>query len=494
MRSCDSEHNQRYRTHRAEEISQKFPQDPTHFTSSTFYTTAFRRNAEHQRPRHYFAIEQTTPASLFTIYQTYKHGTNIVISWLSTFDQVVPGKKQPVAKETGSTANAERLSVKEILARAQLAFEQTRLPPMKVKDASKVTMVNRNKLTAHFESVTTSRTSESTIQSTERHKVFKDTLAKAYAILFPVSKKICRVLRQADQKSADSAAISSSNTFDILSNVIEQEPDYERSASEFWDRDVSAAPTQRSAITEDPIEPTIALHSYVLEMQGCISTVKTIWKAAAKNEVPFPVAAWTTNMAFQILHYLTRDRGEGAGWHLELIKHYVLGRCGNPTPATTAEELASANLTVLGTSEELLEFTHGYGLSWPHELLLVSSATPRVASWTMTMERKRLDQYFDTPSEERQAKHAFVDSITSLVNDSDKRCEQPDLEFQSKLTSVYLQRHQHDRELAKSMIYSLTRNPAYMTFNLKDWKWNSSNHPLAGGISRIHDRSRCCTI
>jgi hypothetical protein len=99
----------------------------------------------------------------------------------------------------------------------------------------------------------------------------------------------------------------------------------------------------------------------------------------------------------------------------------------------------------------------------------------------MTMERKRLDQYFDTPSEERQAKHAFVDSITSLINDSDKRCEQPDLEFQSKLTSVYLQRHQHDRELAKSMIYSLTRNPAYMTFDLKDWKWNSSNYPLAGG-------------
>jgi hypothetical protein len=177
-------------------------------------------------------------------------------------------------------------------------------------------------------------------------------------------------------------------------------------------------------------------------------------------------------MAYQLLHYLTGNCGKGAGWHLELIKHYVPGRCGNPTPATTAEELASANLTALSISGEFLEFTHGYGLSWPHELLLdlFGHTKSGLLDDDCVLERKPLDQYFDTPSEERQGKHVFVGSITSLVNDSDKRCEQPDLEFQSKLTSIYLQRHQNDRELAKYMIYSLTRNPVYMTFDLKDWK------------------------
>jgi hypothetical protein len=214
-------------------------------------------------------------------------------------------------KETRLTLNSIQLSVKDILARAHLASAHTKVPPTKVKDAFKVTMVNRNKLTAHFESITADTTSEATIQSTKSHKVFNDTLAKAYATLFPVSKKIRRVLRQANQSSADSAVINSSNTFDILSNVIEQEPDFERSASEFWDADVSAALTQRSAIAEDPIEATIALHSYVLELQSCISTIKTIWTAAAKNEVPFPVAAWTINMAHQFLNYLTWGHGKG---------------------------------------------------------------------------------------------------------------------------------------------------------------------------------------
>jgi hypothetical protein len=151
------------------------------------------------------------PASLYMIYQTYKRGTNIVTNWLSLFDQNAPGRTKNVTKQPDATPDAVRLTVKEILERARLASEQAVIPPKKVESAFKVTMVNRNKVTAHYESLTTNGTSVHTIQSNNRHKVFNDTLAKAYTLLFPVTKKVRRALRQAGQEPDDGAASVSVN-------------------------------------------------------------------------------------------------------------------------------------------------------------------------------------------------------------------------------------------------------------------------------------------
>jgi hypothetical protein len=152
-----------------------------------------------------------------------------------------------------------------------------------------------------------------------------------------------------------------------------------------------------------------------------------------------------------------------------------------------------ANFEALATDNELLEFTHGHGLVWPHQLLVDLFCPINGGSLDegYVVERKRLDQYFRTPSEEQQAQQTFVGSITTLVKSTAKSGVQDDKVFEERLSRIHHERYQHDREMAKSLVHSLIRTPAYIRYHFDDWNDNKIHHPLSG---MYPNRYRCWLI
>ncbi|CAN9131313.1 unnamed protein product [Alternaria alternata] len=121
------------------------------------------------------------PPSLFSIYRTYKRETSTVIDWLTSFDKTADNSKDdqnPILRE---------LTVRQIADRARQAARVGTRPPKNIEAALKMVILNRSRLTKHYESLSSS--SRSIQESTEGHKVFNETLAEAYRSLFPKLKQ-----------------------------------------------------------------------------------------------------------------------------------------------------------------------------------------------------------------------------------------------------------------------------------------------------------------
>ena len=110
------------------------------------------------------------PPTLFSIYRTYKRETSTVIGWLTSFDKTAENSKDdenPILRE---------LTARQIADRARKAARMGTRPPKDIEAAFKMVIVNRSRLTKHYESLSSS--SQSCQNSTENHKVFNETLAE----------------------------------------------------------------------------------------------------------------------------------------------------------------------------------------------------------------------------------------------------------------------------------------------------------------------------
>jgi hypothetical protein len=170
-------------------------------------------------------MDERLPASLFTIYQTYKRGTAVIIDRLKTFE------KAPVTSPclTQASPASDCLTVKQILQRARKASKRNEDPPENIHDAFRISLVLRNKLSKYYEGLPVA--SAEAMESTQRHRFFNETLAQAYALLFPRPAKSQRDSTKLGCASTQVDQLSPSNTFEVLSATIEKEPEYESSAS-----------------------------------------------------------------------------------------------------------------------------------------------------------------------------------------------------------------------------------------------------------------------
>jgi hypothetical protein len=232
-------------------------------------------------------------ASLHVIYQKYKAGKAIVVDWLVAHGGIAKGTK--------------RLSVRELLRLAKKCTQQASKPPGNVQAAFKLTLVNRKQLTTYYEHLEDS--SQSTAEGTERHKFFNETLAEAYDALFPATKdRIAKAGRNPSKLPPPSEFISNasaSNRFDVLSGLIEQEPDSDSTNYTPLDIKESSTTSSVSTIEDDPMEEFIVMHAYILEVECVMNLVNGTWAQAAEGTLPILIAGSLTNIGMQQLRYLT---------------------------------------------------------------------------------------------------------------------------------------------------------------------------------------------
>jgi hypothetical protein len=159
------------------------------------------------------------PMSLHVVYQTYKNVTKALINWL-----VLRGL---TADRTGNPTPT-RLPVRQILELAKSIAQRSLLPPKPIKDAFNIVLLNRRRLTRYYEE-NEDAWSVATAEATARHKHFNDTLAQAYEFLFPKADPPAKHHKSAVvhsiQPDETYDSDKSHNRFDVLSELVEHEPD-----------------------------------------------------------------------------------------------------------------------------------------------------------------------------------------------------------------------------------------------------------------------------
>ncbi|KAI4660199.1 uncharacterized protein J4E79_006004 [Alternaria viburni] len=401
------------------------------------------------------------PSTLFTVYQTYKRGTSVVLEWLTTFDQTPAGKSKTVNQPLASAATAppaapSPVTVKQLLEKARKASKNKRVPPPAVHDAFKVVLVNRNKLTKYYDRLPTASTD--TIAATTRHKVFNETLAQAYTILF--ASQISK-LGSTRQTTSASHATATSNAFEVLAHVVETEPEFESCASDFWQTE-APIPTTTSSITDDSVGDAIAMHTYVLELQNTVQTIKTIWKSAANGEMPLAAAGFLTNVVHSYLfkwiaaHSPYHDNNDG------ILYRFFSTEDGRSVAKEGYVHSWLENVDAWRRSSEgegFQELTHGYGLLWPINEIRRFEALVKAGDDSLTTaERCRFEDYFKTQRDQRVLKSELIDSVLDCVSTSETRTRD---EHYQHMHEIIDERYEHDRGLVMSMCRSIYRHPIW---------------------------------
>jgi hypothetical protein len=199
------------------------------------------------------------------------------------------------------------------------------------------------------------------MESTQRHRFFNETLAQAQALLFPRLAKSQRDSTKVGCAPTQVDQLSPSNTFKVLSATIEKEPEYESSASDFWQNEPSLS-AKPSTIADDVVADAVAIHAYITELQNLVATIKDIWTAAADKKISLAAVAWLTNMAQT--HLRLWENHQSWRFHEPVLIHLKAFIPGPTQPdlSKRKQAVSPVNANELGSLAEddrFLEFTLG---------------------------------------------------------------------------------------------------------------------------------------
>jgi hypothetical protein len=352
-------------------------------------------------------------ASLFTLYQTYKRGTTVLIDWLVS--NGIKGK-QKISQSQSSTP--ARLSVSRVLDLAVACASTSVKPPEYIQKTFSIVLVNRRKI-AKFYLEAESAVPTTCKAATERHRFFNETLAKAYDVLFPqqTANDAKPAKRSKDKKKATTEG-SPSNTkmnahlFDLLSDHIEQAPEYDNyELPEVEDEHPAVA--RQSTIEDDPLEGAIAIHASLIEIEAVISMCKNSWREYARGEMPLPVVGWMTILAQEFIRHIADPHDLSLGGYKGLSREYMEGRLAN-------FQNGGKDWLRMGRSDAVYEFhelTRGSGLVCPFQGLTQFRSKAKVLD-KLYMEGKEVQplvKYFPSEQDNAGATKDLSQSALSLL-------------------------------------------------------------------------------
>jgi hypothetical protein len=234
--------------------------------------------------------------ALYPLYQSYKKGTAIIVDYL-----------QFHGKKTSLNSSSPRLPVGRIFSLAQELAAKAVSPPKYIRDAFDLVLVHRRKITEYHERT---QKDKETVDSTQRHKHFNETLARAYDVLFPEStlprkaakkaKAAARISGKTAPGIAPKADFTSTNLFETISNKIALDSPSESFVSNDPHHD-DHPPAKLSAIEDDPLEKYITLDIYVTGVTGVISTCRSYWEECAQDKITLSLAGWLTMFSQELI-------------------------------------------------------------------------------------------------------------------------------------------------------------------------------------------------
>jgi hypothetical protein len=306
-------------------------------------------------------------------------------------------------------------------------------------------LVNRNKLTRYYYKLP--EASAETTASTERYKVFNETLARTNTLLFPKLDSTGESSKKKGTTTGESDVPVANNTFELLSSLIEKEPEYEFSASELWQND-DTGETKHPGIADDSVADAVALDAYVTELQTLAATIRETWIAAAAGDLPLAVAEWVTSVAQAHLRRWERQLPIGDVSHEKLFKDW--------SPKCSTQYPEAVGFSALGERDEFLEFTHGLGLHQPYQELLQFRVELKTDDELLAVvERRKFEDYSTCSAVSLALTQDFVKPVLEYVPTS---ADTPTYEHKRVTEEIIERRYGADRALVRSLFRSLQQH------------------------------------
>ncbi|KAF2266533.1 hypothetical protein CC78DRAFT_149745 [Lojkania enalia] len=204
------------------------------------------------------------------------------------------------------------------------------------------------------------------------------------------------------------------NQFELLSNLIEQEPDFGEISFQCSTTSTELPPS--SAIADDPLEDVMPLHAYVLENEDIISVVHHISEIAAEDEIPLAFAGWLHNFAYRIIQLICAECHPYFGNHIKLADEYLVRK------DMELKRLLGDREEFQISTRDFNDCSNGDGLIWPCYVFESFRNSPRDDCEFMDLvDRQPIAKFFSLPPEEAQARKEILkaskDRVTSRGSD-----------------------------------------------------------------------------
>ncbi|KAF2653049.1 hypothetical protein K491DRAFT_22262 [Lophiostoma macrostomum CBS 122681] len=335
--------------------------------------------------------------SLRTRYLKYKADTAIVIDWL-VLKQVVPTPKKTKQQPT-------RLAVREILCLAEDVARRAVEPPAEVRTALDAVLVNRRFLTKEYEKI--NHQSVEKVAATDRHKHFNETLSQAYDLLFPSNPDT--TASREGYMSSDPVSKAPTNRFKVLSDLMEDMSDSRCFKPASDDRSEHESISQQSSIQDDSLDAAIAIHVYIVELEGVISTIKDTWKAAAEGSVSITLAGWLTNFGFELMRVTNEKFCGRFGDNDSIIAKYVHNAGVAIHHDASVNDLFEPHLRILGESSCYRGCSEAFDLMWPHTAMCAFRKCLEIApDLAHSSERRGFATFFRKPIEIKASEKQYL--------------------------------------------------------------------------------------
>jgi hypothetical protein len=343
-------------------------------------------------------------SSLSALYGLYKAGTAVLINWL-----LLKGATDP---SNNNGAQSEQLPVRRILELAQAAAKRQTNPPPNIKLTFKSVLVNRRALNQYYEGH--SNGSKLTQESTDRHKFFNETLAQAYDALFPMEvdqRQNASPTARTKPTEKQPLTSTSKNLFDVLSDVIEQEPDFD--PAYVAEPKVKTQSQPQAEIEDDRLDELIHIHQYVYQFEWVINTANKVWTQARNGDLPISLAGCLTNIAHHHIRFPVEIYGAEIGHHDGLTSKYM----GVVPPAGDEGDTA-----IVADGMPASRLFNSFSFSWGNNLMWSRTAYKKLEEMRQNIkdylgqpDKHKLHECLWSPSEEKDIKQRFLATEYELL-------------------------------------------------------------------------------
>jgi hypothetical protein len=170
----------------------------------------------------------------------------------------------------------------------------------------------------------------SLVDATDRYVFFNESLAQAYDALFPGKMEQTGSKGPRNPSRPTERPEVSANRFEVLSNLIEQEPCFDESTSlalqeqnENESEKIFSATTKPSSVEDDPLNELLSICSYILEMDILLAKAQSLTKAVTEHMMPLSLVGTLLGFVFQNMTELKFIHELQVMHHKELIERYA---------------------------------------------------------------------------------------------------------------------------------------------------------------------------
>ncbi|KIV80494.1 hypothetical protein PV11_07992 [Exophiala sideris] len=292
------------------------------------------------------------PPDILDAYVRYKKGSRALVAWLSEYSP------SPIRR-------AKSLPIKELRYLAGIASQNVRSLPDTVHFYFRETISARNRLSKYFRAETDGAPIDT---DTINHEHFTTSLAEIYSDLCACCKRNDHAAKDRKKRRAQLANGAANRYVGLTAEHIEDNDDEEviaedtalASCPECTDATPPTCNEAELHFADDELGTFLEVTAAIQRMRDISSSANHCWHLAAKGQLSFTVAAFTTSVAFSMVRQVGVELLEhDEQLDLSRLHQVICSRPGSENDGANTDHILLSDLQTM--QQSLLHYREGHG-------------------------------------------------------------------------------------------------------------------------------------